>query len=255
RAAAVWERLGDKPRALGLYARAGRWAEVARLEEVVPEERQLLLPHLRSLVANNDWKTSGQLIRTRMDVLRPRLPDVPWFVFDEEQRTVWQEFCSLEMLEQSCEALRAEEDGAWSRASRCWGHAGNRERAAAALRRRIERVSHPIRRARAWVAVGDIDRALECLQAVNGPGEAPEALLAVEAWRAETEERWHEAADLWRAIKRERDESRCLARAARQAGDWALAARYHRVAGQERLAVTAEKKARLLPPPPQTQEN
>jgi len=255
RAAATWERLGDTPRALDLYARAGRWAEVARLEEVVPEERQLLLPHLRSLVANNDWKTSGQLIRTRMDVLRPRLPDVPWFVFDEEQRTVWQEFCSLEMLEQSCEALRAEEDGAWSRASRCWGHAGNRERAAAALRRRIERVSHPIRRARAWVAVGDIDRALECLQAVNGPGEAPEALLAVEAWRAETEERWHEAADLWRAIKRERDESRCLARAARQAGDWALAARYHRVAGQERLAVTAEKKARLLPPPPQTQEN
>src|SRR6185369_9110721 len=48
RAAATWERLGDTPRALDLYARAGRWAEVARLEEVVPEERQLLLPHLRS---------------------------------------------------------------------------------------------------------------------------------------------------------------------------------------------------------------
>jgi len=228
---------------------------VARLEGVVPEEQQRLLPHLRGLVANNDWKTSGQLIRTRMEVLRPRLPDVPWFVFDEEQRSVWQEFCCLEMLQQSCEALRAEEDGAWSRASRCWGHAGNRERAAAALRRRIERVSHPVRRARAWVAVGDVDRALECLQAASGPSEAPEALLAVEAWRAETEERWHDAADLWRAIKRERDESRCLARAARQAGDWALAARHHRVAGQERLAATAEKRARLPPLPAAPKEN
>jgi tetratricopeptide (TPR) repeat protein len=255
RAAATWERLGERARALDLYARAGLWAEVARLEGVVPEEQQRLLPHLRSLVANDDWKTSGQLIRIRMEVLRPRLPDVPWFVFDEEQRSVWQEFCCLEMLQQSCEALRAEEDGAWSRASRCWGHAGNRERAAAALRRRIERVSHPVRRARAWVAVGDVDRALECLQAASGPSEAPEALLAVEAWRAETEERWHDAADLWRAIKRERDESRCLARAARQAGDWALAARHHRVAGQERLAATAEKRARLSPLPAAPKEN
>jgi hypothetical protein len=92
------------------------------------------------------------------------------------------------------------------------------------------------------VVVGQIERALECLRTSDEPG--PEALLAVEAWKAEVEERWNEAADLWRAIGRQRDESRCLARAARQDGDWALAARHHRLAGQERLASTAEKKAR-----------
>jgi DNA helicase-2/ATP-dependent DNA helicase PcrA len=244
RAARAWERLGDTARALDLYARAGRWADVARLEGTVPEAEQRLLPHLRELVEAGDWRTAGPLTHARMEVLRPRLPDVPWFVFDEEQRLVWGEFCSLEMLQQSSEALRAEEDGAWSRASRCWGRAGNRERAAAALRRRIERVGHPLRRARAWVAVGDLDRALECLQTASGPAEAPEALLAVEAWRAEIGERWQEAADLWRSLGRERDESRCLARAARQDGDWTRAAHHHRMAGQERLATTAEKRAR-----------
>jgi DNA helicase II / ATP-dependent DNA helicase PcrA len=241
-AARLWERLGETARAVDLYRRADLWTEVARLEEVKLEARQLLLPHVRELMTAADWRSAGLLIQKRMDVLRPRLPEVPWFVFDEQQRLVWQEFCSLELLQQSCEALCAEEDEAWSRASRCWARAGNRERAEAALWRRIERVRHPVRRARAWVVVGEIERALECLRTADEPG--PEALLAVEAWKVEVEERWNEAADLWRSIGKERDESRCLARAARQAGDWALAARHHRIAGQERLASTAEKKAR-----------
>jgi tetratricopeptide (TPR) repeat protein len=254
RAAPAWERLGETARAVEHYARAGLWLHVARLEDVVPEAQQRLLPHLRELAEAGDWSAACELTQARMQALRPRLPDVPWFVFDEEQRLVWQEFCSLEQLQQSCEALRAEADGAWSRASRCWSRAGNRERAAAALRRRIERVRHPVRRARAWVAVGDVDRALECLQTASTPEMAPEALLAVEAWRAEIEERWHDAADLWRSLERERDESRCLARAARQAGDWAQAAHHHRLAGQERLAETAEKKARRALPEPQRRE-
>jgi tetratricopeptide (TPR) repeat protein len=215
RAARLWERLGETERAFGLYVRAELWPDVARLEEVKPEPRQLLLPKVRELVEAGDWRTAGPLVQTRMDVLRGRLPEMPWFVFDEEQRLVWQEFCSLELLQQSCEALCAEEDQAWSRASRCWARAGNRERSRAALWRRIERVRHPVRRARAWVAVGETARAMECLRAADEAG--PEGLLAIEAWQAETEERWNDAADLWRSIGRERDESRCLARSARQA--------------------------------------
>jgi RecA/RadA recombinase len=238
RAARLWERLSQPARALELWVAAGAWNEVARLEEVRPEPQQRLLPHIRALLEAGDWRAAGALAAARMEALRPLLPEVPWFVFDEEQRLVWQEFCSFELLQQHCEALRAEEDGAWSRASRCWLRAGDRERAAAALRRRIERVRHPVRRARAWVAVGEAELAFECLQG------APDALMAVEAWKAEVEERWNDAADLWRSLGKLRDESRCLARAARAAGDWAQAAHHHRNAGQERLASTAEKRAR-----------
>jgi tetratricopeptide (TPR) repeat protein len=244
KAALLWERLGETERAVDLYIRADLWAEVARLEEVQPETGQRLLRHVRELVDREDWRAAAPLIQVRMDVLRPRLPEVPWFVFDEQQRLVWQEFCSLELLQQSCDALSAEEESAWSRASRCWARAGNRARAEAALWRRIERVHHPMRQARAWVVVGETERALECLRALEGAEPGPEALLAVEAWKAEIAERWDEAADLWRSIGRARDESRCLARSARRAGDWALAAHHHRIAGQEHLAVAAEEKAR-----------
>jgi len=248
RAARLWEGLGETARAVGLYARAGRWDAVARLEGIAPEEQQRLLPHVRALLEAGDWRNAGALTQARIDVLRPRLPDVPWFVFDEEQRLTWQELCSFEQVQQAFDALRAEEEGAWSRACRCWSRAGNRERAAAALRHRIERVHHPLRRARAWVAVGDAEHALECLRAASDAALEPEALLAVEALRAEIEERWQEAAKLWRSIGRERDESRCLARDAQRIGDWALAARHHRLAGQPRLATTAERKARLTNP-------
>jgi len=85
RAARLWERLGETGRAFGLYVRAESWADVARLEEVKPEPHQNFLPKVRAMVEARDWRTAGPLVQTRMDVLRGRLPEMPWFVFDEEQ--------------------------------------------------------------------------------------------------------------------------------------------------------------------------
>ncbi|HEX7185480.1 MAG TPA: hypothetical protein VF756_26895 [Thermoanaerobaculia bacterium] len=148
RAARLWESLGDRERAADLYARAELWLEVARLEGIQPEERQRLLPRVRELVEDGDWRQAGLLAQVRMDALRLHLPEVPWFVFEDEQRLIWQEFCSLELLQQCCEALRAEEEEAWSRAARSWRRAGRHDRAEAALARRIERLRDPVRRAR-----------------------------------------------------------------------------------------------------------
>jgi tetratricopeptide (TPR) repeat protein len=148
KAALLWERLGEIDRAVAASAQAGRWGHVARLERPGPESQQILLPHLRKVVAHGDWQQAAPLIKTRMELIRPGLPDVPWFVFEEEQRLVWQEYCFLEGLMNNCEALKAEHEGAWSRAARRWEKAGERERAAAAWKRRIETIRDPDRRAR-----------------------------------------------------------------------------------------------------------
>jgi tetratricopeptide (TPR) repeat protein len=148
RSAPLWEKLGETDRAVAAFARAGAWREVARLESSHPERLQILLPHLREMVAHGDWQQAAPIIAARMEVLRPRLSDVPWFVFEDEQRLVWQEYCLLESLMNNCEALRAEHEGAWSRAARRWEQAGDRQRAAAAWRRRIETIRDPDRRAR-----------------------------------------------------------------------------------------------------------
>ncbi len=163
-AAPLWEKLGKTHRAVETYARAGLWSEVARVEEPAPEGRQVLLPHLRERIRHGDWLQAYPLITTRIAVLRPRIPDAPWFVFDDAQRLVWQEVCLLEELMYHCEAQRAEEEGAWSRAARLWELAGNRKRAATARRRRIESIRDPERRARAL-------RALRAAEPASSAGE------------------------------------------------------------------------------------
>jgi tetratricopeptide (TPR) repeat protein len=158
RAAQSWERLGETDRALELHVRAGRWLDVARLEKVPADDRLRLLSHARDLAESGNWKEALLLAQTRMEVLQARLPQVPWFVFVEEERLIWQEFCSWQLLEQRCEALRAESIGAWSRASRYWERAGDSARATEALKRRIEAVRDPARRARAWKALAESAR-------------------------------------------------------------------------------------------------
>jgi len=168
RAARSWEKLGETDRAVDLNVRAGRWLDVARLEKVLPENRLRLLAHARKLAESGDWEEALTLARARMEVLQARLPQVPWFVFVDEERLAWQEFCAWQLLEQRCEALRAESIGAWSRASRYWERAGEPSRAVEALKRRIETLRDPVRRARAWKALADSPRpALP-----PGPGEA-----------------------------------------------------------------------------------
>jgi tetratricopeptide (TPR) repeat protein len=156
RAARLWERLGETERAGEMHARAGDWSAVARLQGLVPESRQRILPKVRELIESGSLSGAAEaaaLARTRMEILRPLLPQVPWFVFVENDRIAWQEFCSLKLLEQRCEALRAEATGAWSQAARHWEEAGDPRRAAEARRRRIEAIRDPVRRARAWRAV------------------------------------------------------------------------------------------------------
>jgi DNA helicase II / ATP-dependent DNA helicase PcrA len=210
RAARTWERLGETERAFALFVQAGEWLEVARLEGVQPESRQRVLARVRELMDAGVWEEAGQLARARMEALRPRLPQLPWFVFVEKERLVWQEYCSLQILEKRSDAQRAEAAGAWSRAARLWTDLGDAARTAEARRRWIETVRDPVRQARAWVAAGEPGRAVKTLEAAgNGAGLA-EATVA--AWQAERDGRWSEAAALWRSIGRGRDESRCLAR-------------------------------------------
>ena len=211
RAARIWETLGETERALDLYAQAGRWLPVARLEGLRPESAQRLLPRVRELVESGALEEAVILARARMEVLKSRLPDVPWFVFIEEDRLAWQEFCSLELLVHRCEALQAEAEGAWSRATRVWSRAGEPERAGQARRQRIEQVRDPVRRARAWVAADEPELAVRDLKRAGGE-EAEKAETVVEAWVAEHESRWRDAALLWKSLGRPRDESRCADR-------------------------------------------
>ena len=113
------------------------------------------------MVAHGDWQQAVPLLEARLELIRPLLPEVPWFVFEDEQRLVWQEYCFLESLMNNCEALRAEHEGAWSRAARRWEQAGDRVRAAAAWKRRIEAIRDPDRR----------ERALRTLQAAELEGD------------------------------------------------------------------------------------
>jgi tetratricopeptide (TPR) repeat protein len=168
RAARIWERLGDPARASDLYARQGRWREVARLQEVQPEVGQRLLSRVRELVEDGAWEEALPLARARMEVLQPALPAVPWFVFIEGDRLSWEEFCSFQLLERRCLALQAEADGAWSRATRLWESIGETRRAAETRRRRIEAVRDPARRARAWVAAEQREQVARSLQDLDG---------------------------------------------------------------------------------------
>jgi len=164
KSAPLWEKLGEIDRAVDAFARADRWLEVARLETPRSEGRQILLPHLRAMVAHGDWRQAAPLIKARMERIRQHLPEVPWIVSEEEQLLVWREHCILESLMNNCEALEAEHEGAWSRAARRWEQAGDRKRAAAAWKRRIETIRDPDRRARAL-------RTLGAMEPASDPGE------------------------------------------------------------------------------------
>ncbi|HYU35511.1 MAG TPA: hypothetical protein VEW48_25435, partial [Thermoanaerobaculia bacterium] len=152
-----WEKLGEIDRAVDAFARADRWLEVARLETPRPEGRQILLPRLRTMVEHGDWRQAAPLIEARMERIRQHLPEVPWIVSEEEQRLVWREHCVLDSLMNNCKALEAEHEGAWSRAARRWEQAGDRKRAAAAWKRRIETIRDPDRRARALQTLGAME--------------------------------------------------------------------------------------------------
>ncbi len=217
RAARTWEGLGEAERAVVLYAQAGEWESVARLEGVQPESRQRVMARVRELMDAEAWEDAGRLARARMEALRSRLPDLPWFVFVEKERLVWQEFCSLELLEKKCNALSAETSGAWSRAARLWTELGDTQRATDARRRWIETVRDPVRRARAWVAAGEPEQAVRALEAEEPGGLFSSPTAVVAAWQAEREERWNDAASLWRELGRPHDEARCAAREAPKA--------------------------------------
>src|SRR4029079_18713892 len=103
RAARTWERLGETERAFALFVQAGEWLEVARLEGVQPESRQRVLARVRELMDAGVWEEAVQLAGARMEPLRPRLPELPWFVFVEKERLIWQEYCSLQILEKRCD--------------------------------------------------------------------------------------------------------------------------------------------------------
>jgi hypothetical protein len=131
------ERLGETERALALYARAGRWLDVARLEKAQPEDRRLLLPKVRELIEAGEHDEGERLLRARREVLRRDLPnvsDVPWFLLTGGERLAAQELRELEKLEHRSGALRAEAERAWSRAARLWRLAGEPERAEQARR-------------------------------------------------------------------------------------------------------------------------
>jgi tetratricopeptide (TPR) repeat protein len=217
RAARTWEGLGETERAVVLYAQAGEWQSVARLEGVQPESRQRVMARVRELMDAEAWEDAAHLARARMDALRSRLPDLHWFVFVEKERLVWQEYCTLQLLEKRCNALRAEASAAWSRAARLWAELGDTQRANDARNRWIELLRDPVRRARAWVAAGEPERAVRVLEAAGATGLSTSPAVVVNAWQAEREGRWSDAASLWRSLGRPRDEARCLAREAPRA--------------------------------------
>jgi len=108
KAAVYRERLGEIGPAVALYARAGRWMDVARLEPSLPEGRRRLLPKLRELIEGGDWDEAGRLLQARREVLLQRQPEIPWFLLTQGERLVWQELRDLERLEHRWRALRAE---------------------------------------------------------------------------------------------------------------------------------------------------
>lgn len=221
RAARIWERVGETERAVDLYVQAGAWAEVARLERPQGMEKLRLPAHIQELVEAGSWREATRLADLRIEVLGPHLPEVRWFAAGQEQRLAEQELQAIRLLRKRCEGMQAEAAGSWSRAVRCWVEAGDAERAWMALQRRIEGVRDPMRRARAYATMGEVERAIEALQAASGPGEsrAPEALRALEAWNAEQEGQYREAARMWSLLGRTRDEWRCLAQAVKVGGE------------------------------------
>lgn len=148
RVARLYEEAGYREQAVALYSQGGLWQEVARLEGVGREDDLLLLGHLRRLVEEEDWEQALPLLEARRQALRPRLPQVPWFVFVDEQRLAWQESCLLDLLELRCRALSAEAARAWSRAARLWQRAGDTVRATNARRERVALIRDPRRRER-----------------------------------------------------------------------------------------------------------
>lgn len=221
RAARIWEKLGDvrdRARAFDLYAQAGDWLEVARLEDVKPEAQLRLLAHVRDLVDARAWQEAVPLIEARIAALQPRMPDLPWFVFLDKERQAWQEVCQLKDLEKKCRALEAEATGAWRRAARLWAELGDAERAAEARVRWVGAIPNPVRQARTWLALGNREQAARTLEDAAGL-DAEAARNTVAAWRAERRGQWQEAAGLWRSLGRDAEEARCLARAARKATD------------------------------------
>lgn len=218
RAARIWEKLGETSRAFDLYVQAGEWLEVARLEDVKPEDQLRLLAHVRELVDAGAWTEAATLARARIAALTPKLPQLPWFVFLDKERQAWQEVCQLQALEKKCQALEAEAAQSWRRAARLWTQIGDTNRAATARRHWIGEIRNPVRQARAWFAAGDPEQAIRTLEEAGGT-DTQTARGTVSAWQAESSGQWHEAAALWRSLGREDAEARCLDRASQKVND------------------------------------
>ncbi|MFL6290926.1 MAG: hypothetical protein ACJ759_08545 [Thermoanaerobaculia bacterium] len=127
-AAVYRERFGETERALDLYIRAGRWLDAARLEPPRPADRRQVLPRILDTGEQD-------LLAARKQALRRLLPNLPGVLLLGAERLAWQELLELERLERRDAALRAEAEGAWSRAARQWTLAWEPERAEAAIRK------------------------------------------------------------------------------------------------------------------------
>ena len=123
-AAVYRERLGEKDRALGLYLKAERWLDAARLE---PGLGQVFLT-IQEWIGSGRLDEAQRLLEVRREALRRSLPNLPGFLLPDAERPAWKELRELERLEHRIIALRAESEGAWARAARHWRLAWEPER-------------------------------------------------------------------------------------------------------------------------------
>ncbi len=240
-AAKIRERLGESDKALRLYRRAGNQRAVERLEFQMVNLDEPQLDRVQSLLERKQPQRAIQLARARCAVLRRKLQSRRPLRSPAVQEMSG-ELNRLQYLGDRTEAVLAESSKNWKKAARYWRLAGDCETADRAERRAITSIANPQNQGRAWIRFGDYDKAIECFAEAGDAAGATEA----RARRSELKHDWAQAAAYWESIERTKEQAKCMAQFAREDEDWTAAAHWHRMAGQEKMALAAEKKAKRI---------
>jgi DNA helicase-2/ATP-dependent DNA helicase PcrA len=236
-AADLWLTLGHKEKAEELRRKGGDPLALDRLEVQQTNFREPQIQHVRRLAGEDRLFVAIEIARARRRQIEVALRKTG--LTQAKVRAMYEEEEDLIQIEHGCAARLAERAGKWADAETLWLRAGNKKQANNARRKRVESVKSPMAQAKAWLKLGEWNQARKAFERAG----KPELALQVTPIELEAKRDWDGAAAAWASIGQQQQQARCRAQAARQAENWAAAARYHREAGQTALAMNAERKA------------
>ena len=174
--------------------------------------RQSQVEAVRRLLHRGNYRAAISLAKRRCVVIQNRLKSVKRYYSDRSDEQLIFEDGHLTDLILECQAHSAEQRNSWSKAAALWRRLDQPERAKAAAQKEIEAIEDPLQRGIALLRARNPEKALELFEAAGSTEWATRA-RGVQYYH---QERWLEAAELFKSIGDEKNWAAAMAQHAAQ---------------------------------------